>query len=762
MEIKRVIAGGLAAMAAGATLAFGAGAVTLQDFVTVSGSTLTSPYIVIGGNAAAEDTLAGADIGVAIGGVATKTVAVPGAQGTMSVSDGAMIEGEAYKLYVETALSDTNRKPDLTKEDLPVVLGGGTVDHKTITDVDYDEFLSMGGQQVTWSKETDWDEPALNLQFLSSGGVAYTYKIVFGGGLDPEYVEGKTVTMLGKEYVFSSQDSDLTNTSLTLYAAGQTETVAAGASTTATVDGTEYTITVVGVNTDGSAATIDVNGEAFDVSAPGGTYDSYITKGDLNVYIKSVRAFKFPAESGSVQFFLGSEKLVLDNSTAVVTKGSSEVSGSAVTFPTVSGGKIYEIQITYTPDDDTYVRSGEAFTDPIFEAFEIAYGGIYPGLTDSSKDQIEIEKSSSTKIKLKFTNKAGESCSVDVYNASGWAVGSKPIQVLNPTYGGGDVNGLNSWNASGNISEGDYFLLSQNYNSYIMQYVSTDSTNNLVKFKDLCSGTTIEASTQTGFFYLGGSKYSFVVNTGTETVRVNATGGASAQPVTLFTSGKAGVELYASKPGEFMVTEAPFSIAGIQGATQVSLNVTSTLSSGEIDTISVVNASSLAGSGLVSSETNTDLSYAVSKAGTYIVKDSDSDTLDIYTPATPTAVYVAVGADPTFASGEGVSAGTVEQAVQIKNSISKMESEVTTYDRDLVVIGGPCANSLTAEILNMSSASGTCYNEFIAEYPTEGVVTVVNDYLDSGKKALVVAGLNRDKTRALAVKVMQGTLEYSA
>jgi hypothetical protein len=748
MEIKRVIAGGLAAITAGATFAFGAGAATLSDFVSVTGNTMTSPYIVIGGNAAAQDTLAAADVGVALAGQATTTVTVPGAQGTMGVADGALIEGEAYKLYLGTAFTDSNRKPDLTKEDLPVVLAGGTVDHKTITDVDYDEFLSMGSQAVAFSKQTDWEEPFLNVPFLSSGGVAYTYKVVFGGGLDIGYIDGKDLTILGKDYVFSSQTTELTNTSLTLYAAGQTETVAAGASTTVTVNSVDYVITVVGVESTGTMATLDIDGEAFDVSSTGVTYDNYVTKGDLNVYIKSIRAFKFPAESGSVQFFVGSDKLVLDSGAGTVTKGTSEVQGAAVTFPTVTGDKIYEIQITYTPDDDTYVKSGEAFQDPVFEAFEIGFGGALPDLDSASKDLIEIEKSGSSKVKLKFTNKAGDACSVDVFNTTAWSVGSKPIRVTNP-----DVNVSTDTDS---VLEGEYFLLSQDYNSYIMQYVSTDTTNNLVRLKDVCSGTSFDASTTTKFFYLGGSKYTFDIDTTNEYLEVNATAGAAAAAVPLYTAGKAGITLYSTTPGEFWISEAPFSAAGIQGASQVDINVTTTVTAGEVAGITTNQT--------FESKDDTDLSYALTNSGTYVVKDSDADTLDIYTPAVPAAVYVAVGANPSFSAGDDVSGGTVQQAVQIKNSVSKMESEVNTasLDRDLVLIGGPCANSLVATALGMSSASGTCSSDFVAEYPTEGVITIVDNVFSSGQKALVVAGVDRSATRALAVKVMQGTVEYSA
>jgi hypothetical protein len=761
MQIKRAIAGGLCALATGATLALGAGAVTLSDFVTVTGNTMTSPYVVIGGSAAAEDTLAAADIGVALGGKATKSVTIPGAQGTMSVADGALIEGESYKLYVGTALNDADRKPDLTHDDLPVVLAGGTVDHKTITDVDYSEYISMGGQSVTWSKESEWTEAALNLKFDTSTA-AYTYKVVFQSGLDTGYIESKDITLLGKDYVFSGQTADLDNTSLVLYAAGQTETISAGSSTTVTIEGNDYVITVVGINDAGTAATIDINGEAFDVDT---SDDNYVTKGDLNLYIKSIRAFKFPAESGSVQVFIGSEKLTLDASNNEIVAGETTIDGSWVNFTQVSGDKIYEIQVTYTPDEEQYLQAGDSISDGVFGAFSIAYGGIFPDLMADSKDVIQIDKSSSTKTKLTFTNKAGDSCAMNVYYTTDgkFSDGSHDIIVTSPDTWDGTP--LDDWNETGNISEKEYFLVNRGFDSYILQYVSTDNSNNLIKLKDMCSGTTFDASTTTKFFYLGGQKYQFDIDTGDEIIRVDTTGNAN-ENVPLYTSHKAKILLTAasSAAGNFTVTEAPYATAGIQGATEVVLDVAVTTSSGEVDTIDVVNDSTaLVGSGLIGKD-DTDYEYGVSSSGTYVVRNTDSDTLKIYTPEIPTAVYVGVGSNPTFATGEGVSAGTVEQAVEIRNSVSKMESEISTstLDRDVVLLGGPCANGLVATALNMSASKPQCVADFTAMYPTEGVIKVVNNVFGSGQKALVVAGVDRTATRNLAVKVMQGTVDYMA
>jgi hypothetical protein len=366
-------------------------------------------------------------------------------------------------------------------------------------------------------------------------------------------------------------------------------------------------------------------------------------------------------------------------------------------------------------------------------------------------------------VKVAFTNKAGNACSMNVYYTTDdlWSDGRYNISVAQPS----GANAITNWTQAGNISEKNYFLVNRGFDSYILQYVSTDTSNNLIKLKDMCSGTTFDASTTTQFFYLGGSKYSFGVDTTNEVIRVDQTGGTAGEQVPLYTEHKAKIELNKDNAGLIYVTEAPFATAGIQGAEQDGLNVTVTLDgSNEVDTIDVTNdTAAMAGNGLVGKD-DTDYEYGVTESGTYVVRNTDSDTVKIYTPEIPTPVFVAVGNNPAFAAGEGVSAGSVEQAVQIKQSIAKMESEINTgtLNRDLVLLGGPCANSLVATVLNMSSARGQCSTDFVAEYPTEGVITIVSDVFDSGQKALVVAGVDRTATRTLAEKVMQGTLSYSA
>jgi hypothetical protein len=147
--------------------------------------------------------------------------------------------------------------------------------------------------------------------------------------------------------------------------------------------------------------------------------------------------------------------------------------------------------------------------------------------------------------------------------------------------------------------------------------------------------------------------------------------------------------------------------------------------------------------------------------GANVVYDSDSQGLaTVLYPDDQAAAMVGAGSDPKLsASGAG---GTYDSAVKIKNPVAKFDNEVSTASltADLILIGGPCANSLVATLL--SSESTTCSsdaNGFITKYPN-GLIKEVTNAFSSGHKALIVAGTNGAGTRALAAKVMAGTLAF--
>lgn len=777
MEIKRVLAGGLAALAAGSTLALGVGAATcpvkstgLGQFVCISGNTMTSPYIVIGDKAVATDTLAAADIGVALGGVATEEVSVAGATGTLSVTNGAFVETKSTKLYANDAFNAVLSK--FTVKELPTLLATGEVTQKNAKDIEYTQRITPGVQKVLFNRDSDWADPVLNVE-LAKDVSLYNYTIKFSPSIATgDEIANKEIELFGEPYVFTDVEADLTNLTVTLFAASETKSITAGSSEVVNVLGTDYTITVIGINEAGDEATIDVNGEAFEVSDPD---DLDIEKGDLKAHVKAIRAHAFPVAAGSVELFIGSEEMVLENGSEVEL-GGENVDNTLVTI-VPSSDKIRSITIEYSMEDKELLRTGESFADPVFETFKVAFGGIYPALTDESKDMFKLEMVSATDIELTFTNLDGNTYEFTLFEYD--KTNDRMIVA------DGSENNFEICNGA-TLTEDDYVIVSDDEYSYVLVFEDFDKEDEEVILEDIETGTQYPISLDDVGSTVGIGSIDVEVlafSVGNESVNLNFTASALNTTVPIYTASGGHLDFNIVNTTNCSVygvwtaggvltnvnnyldfTESDFETT--TDATEATVRIDLTTGTDEFTAIDVDGANStIVGTNLVADEDG-DYEYGITESGTYFVRDvtDDEEIMTVYAVDEPHAVYVAFGSNPTFSSGEGVSAGTVEQAVPIKNSISKMEAQITTstLSRDLVLIGGPCANALVAEALNMSAASGQCTTDFMAMYPTEGVITIVEDVFDSGQKALVVAGVDRVATRALAEKVMQGTLAYSA
>ena len=155
---------------------------------------------------------------------------------------------------------------------------------------------------------------------------------------------------------------------------------------------------------------------------------------------------------------------------------------------------------------------------------------------------------------------------------------------------------------------------------------------------------------------------------------------------------------------------------------------------------------------------DTDKTSYFDRYGTIAVKDSsDQVTVDIMYPDTQAIASAAIGPNPTFGGEEGEE-GTVLTAIKIKNPVAKYTTEINTasLSADIILVGGPCANTLVATL----AADNADIPECDAWDKTKGIIKEVTNAFDSGQKALVVAGSSADDTRDLAAMVMKGTLDY--
>ena len=871
MKTIKVLAGSLAAITVGATLALGifaAPITSLGDYVKVSGSALNSPMIVIGDGATAasgfaQDVVGAADIAAAVAGYATTSVSA----GTvdMGVSGGVDISTANTKLYLDDSISKA--KSTLTKNDLPTLLASGSMTDTAGAIYNFDQYITLNsgtpsggavttGAAVTFTSNTGGglNDPDFILA-LSTAPKApiINYTVVFNKQLNVSStnVQNKKIKLLGIDYTIGSTSSSTgaATDQIVLYGSSLVQTMAGGEEKKITIGGTEYTVKVLGaLSSPASSAAISVNGETQTV-----TKSTSYTLSGLPVYIEDVFYLSTTDQTqNSVKLSFGTNKLTLQNGQPV-QKGNApdSVDGTYVQLPGSSASGISTINIGIAAKDTShnFAQQGTAFADPVFGAFKLVLGGLSGGTTE----KITIDNSGTTGASLQFTDYRGNA------NTLLWAyTGSISFAPsLNST---STQTYIVVENQTAKLNDYVLFTPTQESDfSHILQYSAASglgTSNSYIELKDVMTSTTSRmylndaGSGTASHAYIDGQQiwiqnvtnevstfdFTWGTNSGLHVrgdlvtvfplVRTSkggwvtlAPGNASVTTVSV-TGGLATLELpggsvavgnggtgyanitcgsttniiltagnatnFTCAPGRLAYsismdnTTNVATVVPMFGKAQAQWPVVifreekakdATTAQTEVQdfVVTTVGAGSGTGVNLAIQQPNitattqdsgalqsvsTQTKY-VDRRGTVVNWDSASQGLVTITyPDEQAVATVAVGDNPVFSAG---TAGTVQQAIKITSPIGKLASEVsaTAPGADLILVGGPCANSLVAKLL--SSSNVTCDNW---NYTT-GIIKEVTGGFTDGSRALIVAGTLAKDTRDLAKMLIQGTLTYA-
>ena len=485
--IKKIGALASGALMIGATVGMAA-AFDLSNFPSpfVSGGNVAS-QIVVGSAAQTADVVGGIQIAERLGNLAIKSeekTASAAVSGTsVSVSKGVSLDTANTKLYFGD--STNTARQTLTKSDLPEILKSGSLSVSG-TEYKYDQYISVGSKTITFGNSGESIDPILYVDVgTSASSPLYTTQVVFNKALNvsSSRVQGKSITLFGKQYTIGS-GSDY-NT-LVLYGAGVTDQFTHGQDKTVTVGGTEYTLKTV-IDTSGNVA-IYVNGVT-----DGSTYaagESTVI-GGLNIYVKSVMyASTTDLTQNYATLSLGSEKLTLNSGDAVkVGESETSIDGTLVTITGTSGTGISKISIKVAAKDSTgdYIAKDKSFTDPVFGSFKVAFGGLAPDLTASSRDQVYLGVSGNNAATLKFKDYRGNEKQLIIAYDNDTATGTvTPILA--------DTNKNIYHVVEGDaVSENQYVLLSQGGFSHVFKVTdisSVGTSNAKVVLQDQMSGDT--------------------------------------------------------------------------------------------------------------------------------------------------------------------------------------------------------------------------------------------------------------------------------
>jgi hypothetical protein len=778
----------------------------IGNLVQTTGNVM--PMFVIGATAATSDVAAAVDVAVGLAQYAktSSIVTVPGA--TASVTGGVLLDTADTKMYLTQNVNKI--KTILTATDIPSLLASSSVEDTSGTKYEYSQYVNIGSKAMQFAQpdvSASIKDPAYLVKlditpsasvYLVQGWVSFTKQFNASNAI------GKELTLFGKTFTISSETD---STQLVMFGLAGKETVTAGESKEIVIGTSTYTVQVVGISA--TNAVLSVNGIQKQVTA-GHTYDF----GGTSVYVSDVFYYEVPNKSGSVVLSIGSDRYVFKN-TYAIQKGTSgneeDVKGTYVSLST-SPNAMSDLKVSFdgyvaSPAVD-YIKAGTTWTDPIF-GLKVAYNG--PATVDSQ--DITIASGASNYYTVSFVDKYGKSGTVSfAYDADPASAGGEVLQdstakaihvvegenatlneyvfvsagsfphmlkvtnledsatrkaTFKDVFSGTEYKATNSTTTTGTaVIDGQ---------SYTVTWGSSPSTVN-IKDSD-ATKTYVFPAIETKY----GAKVAFFIplsgqlftnsttlvlptgeytNPGTLGTTANiTTAGQITYTITASATGITGVtKIYPNigteitKPAVIIVEEQSKDPAVKDVAVFYVQDDDTTDKRLELKIPAYTHASGNIYKDVGTSSTT--VSQSATEWGTKVVYDyTAAGTATITYPDTQRYHPVAVGSNPVISIGATGSV-TTDTLLPITADVVKLDSEMASADKtanDLVLMGGPCINTLVAELATAGKFPYTCANWPGRDF---GRVQLISDAFATGKTALVIAGTRAADTD-LAARIVQ-------
>jgi hypothetical protein len=783
---KRITAVATGATMLGATV-MGAFAGNLNnypnDFVTDG---VFNGLIVLGENAATVDNLASIDI-------ATSMMSTSSSGSTMTVVEGdswLAKSGSDELEFSESVGPATHGIVDfLDSGDLSSLANGEFTSSQGT--FEYEQFLHFDNAQINTTYEEDDDDVTALFVKIKDNVEFARYKLNFLDAAESDIdasesfelddYEGKAFTMFGKTYDIVKAVTGGANSNkvtLTLMAGSASDTLLEGESKAYMIGGTSYDISLVFTD-ENLRAKFTVNGETTPLMDEGDTE----TLSDGTVLgLSQVLYQNYAGGIHHAEFFIGADKLVLEDDNIAVASSTDElqvndetIDGAEVTITgsmldnatsTTEDGEleIDTIEINMTSQDDYFVAVGERLSaQSEFDEKGLLFGGwdiLFDGLDSSvATDPIKVtDKSGESEYQITFTNINGQVISVP------FAYATAAVLRL------GDQNDNLSLHPVA-VQDEQYFILNDDNDedsvTHVIQYKGSDDSaksSPKIKFKILATGESVErpvsfGSTPAATLSLSGTSYN-IQNTSVGTSKdwpITITGGSSTNATSTLAGNVSNTNFLVADGGAkiFLMDRDGTNQSGAQS---LLFNV-SLIDSDRIDdretvpylvkgftvaaASSEVDFTSQIGVSLTSPDDDEDNSYGYSVNGAWIKYTTPSgggtsaDTLAIDWPRVERTATLYVTA-PGSSSSTSMASGDLSRVTVV--DATKLDSEVASASaQNLIVVGGPCVNSVAAELLGNPA---NCADGF-----TPGKARVKLFEHSNGNMAMLVAGYSGADTR---------------
>jgi hypothetical protein len=801
--MSRVAAAGVTAAMVGATV-MGGMAANLADlpapFVQNGQADVT---IVLGGNAAVDDMLGAIDIATALqaANVVSETVNVPGSGNQFTVSDGVLLAQSGNNLKLNSPALNVS-KPRLTRSDLPSLLGDGEVRIQSNNrNYKFDQEIVFGGSNVQFNKNpSGMDDPMV---YLNTDEDLWTYTLTFRGTpLDlTASQDSETIEMLGKAFTIDPNIED--GEEVVLYGTQNTQFLNLNTPVTMTHDGLPYEVEIVGGNSDGPTAVLLINGQQRTVQE-GQTY----TFGELEIYVRDLFVTNIPTLSVSATIFVGSQKVELPAGQDGQTNfGSLEINGQFVNGLTArvvgNNSAVQSISFQFNPgqlnddvpgfDETRFLLAGDAAVDPLFDTVQVLFQGPNLDLDSDMKTMIDA-RASGRNVELRLTTDTGDQITFTPFYI-------KDEEYVLKFY---EQTGTSRRGYAGPVNNGDIvnerqiFVINEGSSTsrqsvfYEVVGFKKDGTTELVRLRNMNSGTTSEL--KDGDF-IGSSnvqvdnvdaddRFFEIDGTNNEPGRIYLNGGRNyvqfwkhpgtaqnpALPITNTFGNQTGngnetvvMQLVESAGAKDELAQADthvfttFTIGGSNmNEPRVGLFNGASIVENSTGTPATVTSALSTGSGLHTDNGN-NREYGLTRFGTYAIGDADSDKrfASLYVPNDRdqelkfSAFFAPIGA--TVGTGSAGGQVTTSQIVPINIGAAVLDRNVNvaTASTNLIVIGGPRANSVANTLLGMPSQE-----DIDMMFPAGRAIVRLFE-LDTGKTAMLVAGHEAMETQAASRKVAQ-------
>ncbi|MEM4181560.1 MAG: hypothetical protein QXX68_00130 [Candidatus Pacearchaeota archaeon] len=662
-----------------------------------------------------------------------------GASGSVSVS------GESYKIEASSDKwgigenATAFRGGVVSKSDLPQLLADGTIRDRENNERKYTQKLQLNESlKITHFSDYDYkkEEPTVGIHLESnSNGEILRYELEFTQQVNATLLQTKEITIMGKKYYIHSAS----NTKVELLDASNKVIVTEGEQKTVSTDKKTYTVeisSVSGTTSDNAEVRLLVNGELTDPIKKSGTYklsdNSYVSVLDIVVGNRE-------RDNHKVEVAIGSGKIKLQNNADVELNDKDSIRNLRAYITGNSATELKKISLVWVPYDEAFLTPESSLTMPVFENVKL----VMQGINFPKKEEIKIEGNGADKLRMVVPITDG------TYNLDLAYANSTHRAVGNYTGLGRDANnklvvGTNSvkLNESANEKIAVLSWVSGNdAETYIVSArASKDGTVDVATIRNEITGDTCDKVAAGGSCRFGRAEVvvSAVDETaGNRSVILNAGSGVSFNKI--YTKEGLTITLPANNDFDKDLGAPEFTLVFQEEdkdgkiANGKTFNVTA-----NIKTLSSENRTSVKDTNVTTQKVDISgedrsIRYLESELATKV---------ELRTPSSSANSVIItyhgseVSADVFVAASSAVSGGSTGLPVVTDSETDKMTG------KNLVVVGGPCANAVAAELLG----GKTCTSDFTAATGIGAGEFLIQSFNRGGKVALLVAGYEKEDT----------------